>query len=1157
MSGLEFLRINKEAILKAEITSMLALWEKILPSTGINKTNKNIKNVDWKNQLNNKEIIFRDLNGVELKRFKLWENFIDNWRNWRSKNNTDFILQILYGIAESLNSGIDKGSPKGNIKVQPEEKRWLANAFGSFKQKIIYLLEDENEINNTIDEIKNSVLNVLNKRDISLNELEEIRNILKNFLSGLLSDDRFPINDISLWEQTFMPTSMFKALLSDYILKHPNFDKTPDRNSITWCILGIQYNKRGLSEKSLKLPSIRWYRDTIQEIDRKIKELLEVKYPIGNEIYRDETGIYFVVGENIKDFKGFIEERLDWLFEDHLQGEIYPYVTFSKPSRGLMNLSTLIEQAKENFLKYSKKSIWLWKLNECKLQKSLCNAVGICPICQVRFITEKDREKRNKPPICEVCDDRIHHKSVEKWLKHLQEETIWMDEIKDKNNKVAYVTLKFELLEWLNGNLLNNILINTLKFEDYLQKSIKFLIFLAKYKKILHIINEEIDKKIESNKKKYGYLNQLKNRLNRKINVENLINDFLEKTIDNLIKVDKFNEVKVSTKFNDLKRLKNDLTNFQTSKLIKDTSLNLLNSHLNIFIDYLNGFTSFIEDFLLIYSADSIKGHAKAKSSFENYIKQIFFENLTGTTFWEIFIYKQLKDWDFTQNKPLKQKIDFEKRKIYWDKLIDEDIEFLATLILQFLLRKNPSPARLRRIWESTKEFFEKIHQDLGKSLEIPEWRRKRIIWTLNKEKFKNVKSTGEELEDERGLLYWASPKEKEIYLISNIKDFLLQYGDKDIEKLLMDLDNATTSKEVSEINEKLNQLLENIKDHLEVEEISLHKIGEKQNNLEISIKIKGNIELQKYSPYSLITDTTPTNYQVIIPAEYLPNFIDKVIEKYDEHFKYVYGKLPIHIGIVVSRYDRPVYVNLQALRRIRRDVQDIDKLWIEKPVGEFCILQRKKLGKARHEEIINETEKYYSLYFHNTDEKDYYFYIKPDKNWKHWISTIDKFPQHGKVKIIPNTFDFEYLDHNIRRTEIFYTDDGKRIPYLRSNRPYELETHWWKFKKFRELIKDTNLPSNRLHKLVEVLYSHLLDIQGLEDPNWERRSYTLLAEFANWLELQKEEKRRELIKEIFDLNTAEWEAFKEQLREALTKEENIKLFVDMFDFWHNLMEEV
>lgn len=157
-----------------------------------------------------------------------------------------------------------------------------------------------------------------------------------------------------------MTASMFKAVLANLFLDNSNLSNyQPNPSTIRWRILGIQYDKLGLAEKGFKLASISWYRETVKEIDGKIKEMLEVEYPIGNEIYRDETGIYFIVGENLgKDNGDFaklvddlkeIKDKIINIFKQELKGEIYPVIVLTKASRGLMNLGFLLNKAKENF----------------------------------------------------------------------------------------------------------------------------------------------------------------------------------------------------------------------------------------------------------------------------------------------------------------------------------------------------------------------------------------------------------------------------------------------------------------------------------------------------------------------------------------------------------------------------------------------------------------------------------------------------------------------------------------------------------------------------------------------------------------------------------------------------------------------------------------
>lgn len=62
-------------------------------------------------------------------------------------------------------------------------------------------------------------------------------------------------------------------------------------------------------------------------------------------------------------------------------------------------------------------------------------------------------------------------------------------------------------------------------------------------------------------------------------------------------------------------------------------------------------------------------------------------------------------------------------------------------------------------------------------------------------------------------------------------------------------------------------------------------------------------------------------------------------------------------------------------------------------------------------------------------------------------------------------------MDTNTRRNDIYYdTTNYKRILKLKSNRPYEIEEYWEKFKIFKEIFSD-KASSSKLHKLISLIY--------------------------------------------------------------------------------------
>jgi len=484
--NLENLKDYRDEILKAEAVSLIALWNKVSPNDQ-NKANINI-NYNYlsslENYLKNKNI------KILSKAFDLWEDFLNNWRERSGKNAPQEILRILYRDGEGLNSGIEKGSPNENIKVEPENKRWLSNTFGGFKTHIYYTNRTSVEVEAVIANII-SILNALiDSSTIDWETLKIFKKELYLFLSNLLSDDRFPVNDVSLWEQSYMATSMFKANLSNLVLKD-DFN-IPNRDFARWRILGIQYDKLGLAEKAYKPQQIQWYREKAREIDEEIKKLLEYKYPVGNEIYRDETGIYFLVGEglgedldvgNLAELKGNLRKLKDEIisiFKEKSLDEFFPSIYLTKASRGLMNLGYLLGKAKENFLKvdWSKKEIDI-----CVEKSESGKAKGVCQVCGQRLVFELDRKDEDKN-ICSVCYENKTKGRIDNWLCNRNDETIWMDELRDKNDRVALVTMKFELYDWLRGDMLNSLLVRKEDFDTY----------ISLIKKLLNLIKEQLQK---------------------------------------------------------------------------------------------------------------------------------------------------------------------------------------------------------------------------------------------------------------------------------------------------------------------------------------------------------------------------------------------------------------------------------------------------------------------------------------------------------------------------------------------------------------------------------------------------------------------------------------------------------------------------------------
>lgn len=1150
--NIDNLKSKRNEILKAEIVSYFALLEKTFSdwwkgkgyfgenSLGdLNNEIKNLLQTKLQDISLNLSIIFNDQNVSSV---NLWDDFINiKWREWRKvklQDNPNKFLQVLYGSCEGINSGIEKGSPKEQIRGKYP---YLSNSFGTLRKitseeqldklrNILFkesLLKNDNEISQILgidlykfftDKKKKYLSKNIKALLLELNDSPDFKRLMSikigicalfKLLYGLTpSDSRFPANDTSLFDQSYMSTSLFKAALSGLILSADNSESIDisnfDYSKIKWSILGVQYDKLSLAEKGLKPAHILWYRETSNKVDNKIKKLLEIDYPIGNEVYRDETGIYFVVGEQLLGNASgnfyklcneldVIQKAIIDIFSDKFEGEIYPAIFITAPSRGLMNLGHLIGKAKENFLKAERPDKFTEKLKHDE------KPVGICQVCGLRLANKDGKNDL----ICDVCNKR-KNKRLEDWFNNIADETIWTNELQDKNGRMALVTLKFELDNWINGNLVNSLLVRQENFISY-----KEII-----KKLINFIKESLA------------IEELKG-LNLDDNIEKDIEKFLELFDENGI------QLPFKIIFQALKDNKS-INNVSRNQGYRSIAFRLLKEE-----KWIEQFAFFTKKRKQIVknikkrknenlsdydTKNGAKEHLYEIFSI-NYvilqIKNILIERSIGHE-WENFISNRL-------NKNTEIKIDFENRIINWDKLDKNDIEYLSQIILQFLFRKNPSPARLRRIWETTEGFFintKNILEKLTGFFDNLSWRNKRIVWNVKKRDGSKL-SYGEYRLGE--IDFYC--KDNKLYLISSIEKAIpfIKNKDQKIDDIIKKIENDDITWLKSELK--------------------LFKYGDSLKKPEVFTLFKPVYRI--FKPYISIINPTPISWQFAIPADRVSDLTKNIQEEYYKYFRWVYGKLPLHVGVIIQDYKKPLYIGIKALRKIRRDDVNWDEL---KGIITSKFLKSRQKQSFNYQESIEkdqDCEKFYSL-FEKTDEKGKYcFYLYPEQGEKRWLDIAKDTKDTEKFYFYPNTFDFEFLDVNTRRNDIYY-ENGKRFMKLKKQRPYDLYK-WQYFEKFREYFKDKK-SSSKLQKLVSVIYSKLEEWKGEN----EQIKIFMLSAFINILELQcsnkdiDKEKKNNFAK-MFGENS--WEDF-----ENLSPKEFINklyMLLNMFELFHSALKEV
>jgi len=289
--------------------------------------------------------------------------------------------------------------------------------------------------------------NIKSSQNISYGNYEKFVRLIEKYYSKTVGETRRPINEISLYDYAHTIASLMKSSLAKMVIDGWYEPKGESK----WRILKINVDVLGLLSKGLKIGDILGYRNEIEETYKVIKRVVEFEYPLGNEIYRDSTGIYFSCPDanKISKLKSEIVDKLKCLnkLDFSLQIEI------SDKSRSMVILAREKEES-------SKRILYPYIGDIENIEKEFeesRNSGGndICSVCGIRLKSE--REDR-----CKKCKER-YEKRAKKWLDESggSQETIWLDEVADKNDHIALIVGRFGLERWLSGEFVGTFVSQT------------------------------------------------------------------------------------------------------------------------------------------------------------------------------------------------------------------------------------------------------------------------------------------------------------------------------------------------------------------------------------------------------------------------------------------------------------------------------------------------------------------------------------------------------------------------------------------------------------------------------------------------------------------------------------------------------------------------
>jgi CRISPR-associated Csx11 family protein len=279
-------------------------------------------------------------------------------------------------------------------------------------------------------------------------------------LKSALAETRRAANDVSLVDHSCATASIMKALLcGDALEPFQSLLPTYRHWKIKLRVLGIGWNTKKLFAETQSLSGIAGRELLVDRVRKYLENFLEYDIPIGNVIYKDQNTICFLVPENINIIFNDLKEQIIKNVDALTDGSLIPAVELSEFSSPYPNkvITKTIEKLREKNATPIQESLNPTWVNRW----STIASSEICTQCGKRPITRGEE-------LCEFCIELIRKgasDSVKKAIvtPSVYNETVWIDEIADKNGNVALVYGLLSLGKWLDGTLLKSLSIKTLQ----------------------------------------------------------------------------------------------------------------------------------------------------------------------------------------------------------------------------------------------------------------------------------------------------------------------------------------------------------------------------------------------------------------------------------------------------------------------------------------------------------------------------------------------------------------------------------------------------------------------------------------------------------------------------------------------------------------------
>ncbi|AZR72031.1 hypothetical protein BBF96_00580 [Anoxybacter fermentans] len=227
-------------------------------------------------------------------------------------------------------------------------------------------------------------------------------------------------------------------------------------------ILAVQYPGRDFCTQVFRMPDFIGRRTKLKKVLEKVKNLVEVEYSLGNCVYEDINGMYFLIPD-LKNtgLEEDIKEKIHKIFaQEDLKGVILPRIKTTPciNESDTINFGKAIVKLKKEYEQSFKKRLAPYRVEKITdfewIDEWKDENKGICPLCRKMPGTVKDK-KYEREPICNWCnsirENALENKDVNRNSKYRFASLI--NQVMDDNRNIALLVGDIGLFDlWLKGD---------------------------------------------------------------------------------------------------------------------------------------------------------------------------------------------------------------------------------------------------------------------------------------------------------------------------------------------------------------------------------------------------------------------------------------------------------------------------------------------------------------------------------------------------------------------------------------------------------------------------------------------------------------------------------------------------------------------------------